>query len=190
MLWAFSKQEIMNMPLLDAISSAAIRHLAEFAPLHLSNTAWSFATYSFEDQPFMESISAAALSRLTEFGVQENESVLVVCQAVDSALASLGGDLIAGSEYDVGIRPLRISQHFLGICFDWQSERASSGGSLCVLAQWCHLILTTRLVKDFVVVGFTGVLRRATDGGDIISGCENATRVSATESFQYRVGNI
>mmetsp|Transcript_48001 Transcript_48001/g.148156 ORF Transcript_48001/g.148156 Transcript_48001/m.148156 type:complete len:543 (-) Transcript_48001:115-1743(-) len=64
-----------DLPLLDALSSAAIPIITEFTPQGLSNTSWSYARLSIEARPLMHAIAAEALKRKNEFAVQNLASI-------------------------------------------------------------------------------------------------------------------
>jgi len=55
------------MPLIDAISAAALAKIDDYNQQNIANTAWAFAKLVVTHQPLLASISAAAITRSSEF---------------------------------------------------------------------------------------------------------------------------
>lgn len=53
MAWAYAKLALLDQPLIDAISGAAIARISQLSALSLSRTAWAFATLLIENEPLM-----------------------------------------------------------------------------------------------------------------------------------------
>lgn len=65
LVWSFAALGLSNLPLRDAIASAAIRPITEFAPRSLANIAWAFAILDYGAAPFLHAIAAEALGRIS-----------------------------------------------------------------------------------------------------------------------------
>merc|ERR1740130_242262 len=74
--WSFAKLSCMHMPLLDALSAAAMPTIPEFDALALNKMAWACAVFELHDPPLLQAISAEALARISEFDVQERLNML------------------------------------------------------------------------------------------------------------------
>jgi len=61
MVWASAKLEVRDIPLMDALSSAAIPRMPEFSAQVLANMAWSLAVLPRADLPFLNAIAASAM---------------------------------------------------------------------------------------------------------------------------------
>jgi hypothetical protein len=69
--WAFSTLVFLHEPLIESLSSPALRLITQFDPQGLSNTSWSFALMLFHPpEPLRNSIAAQAIPKLPEFDSQ------------------------------------------------------------------------------------------------------------------------
>lgn len=62
--WALAQLHVPDIPLLEALSSAAIPNMTQAAPMDISGIAWAFAKIGFCDAPLLESTAAAARPRI------------------------------------------------------------------------------------------------------------------------------
>lgn len=68
MAWAFATLGVMNEPLMNAISAAALRKRTDYRTQNLSNTVWAYATLALLDGPLFQAISASSIANCAEFG--------------------------------------------------------------------------------------------------------------------------
>lgn len=77
-MWSLSTLGFAHAPLIDAIASASLRSLDEWAPRSLANIAWSFATLGCDDKLLINAIAAAALRRIqSKAASSRSEDVLL-----------------------------------------------------------------------------------------------------------------
>jgi hypothetical protein len=63
--WAYSKMAILDKPLRDSLSSAALPRLTEFEEQNLTQTAWSLAAWSVLHMPLMNSLAGPSEKKLS-----------------------------------------------------------------------------------------------------------------------------
>lgn len=65
--WACARIRVVDVPLLNSISAAAIRHRADFRPQELTNLAWAGSKLAIGDAPLLAAIASAARPRIAAF---------------------------------------------------------------------------------------------------------------------------
>eukprot|EP00811_Abedinium_folium_P035362 NODE_8160_length_1518_cov_4.830338.p2 GENE.NODE_8160_length_1518_cov_4.830338~~NODE_8160_length_1518_cov_4.830338.p2 ORF type:complete len:198 (+),score=31.24 NODE_8160_length_1518_cov_4.830338:665-1258(+) len=80
MAWSCSLLEIhADGPLLDAISSAAIRKISDANQQNIGNTAWSIARLAVRDRPLRAALAASAIPTLRSFVAQGMSNTAWAC---------------------------------------------------------------------------------------------------------------
>jgi len=69
--WAIAKLLYEDGPLLDAISSASLSRLSQFAVQSLTNTVWAFSKLVRNDEPLLAATASSALRMIAAMDPQD-----------------------------------------------------------------------------------------------------------------------